>query len=356
MQLTMNRGGATFFGNLEEMDAQALKMNLVVPKTQMIGDGASQVSDVTAVSLPDYIKLDYTQDLRPEQRLAASGGASVFRATLLQPDAIQRNGGEVAVLKEFNEWPVLSDEDNRDRFRQEVAVMWALSFHPNVVKLVGYTESPNTIVTKLYPTDLFRYLHMQDDHNQLQSHLLLHMSSGIMAGLAAVHSIKVAHRDISAPNILLAEPKAGAVFPDPIISDFGISRALENNARFESVNGYSPRYAAPEVINRVQIKSAASSLEEDQAADMYSVGVVLWEVLARRVPWDGYANSDIEDAVRTGQRVTELDIDGTDKTVELVSSIIDSLLDRNPTNRPSATATNRKFARYIRSLVETEDD
>jgi hypothetical protein len=39
--------------------------------------------------------------------------------------------------------------------------MWSLSFHPNIIKLVGYTDAPRTIVTRLYPTDLFRFLHAQ---------------------------------------------------------------------------------------------------------------------------------------------------------------------------------------------------
>ena len=256
MQLTLGRGGTqTFFGNLQEMDQQQLKLNLTIPRTQMIGDGASQVQDVTSVQLPAFLLLDYTTDVRPEMRLSSTGSAgTVFRAILLDEEAIQRNGGEIIAMKEVVEWPTLSDEDNRDRFFQELAMMWALTFHPNIAKLVGYTETPRTVITKLYPTDLFRYLHMQDDKDQLESHLLLHLTSGIVAGVAAIHSLKIAHRDITSPNILLAEPKASGVFPDPIIADFGISRAVEDNARFATVNGYSPRYAPPEVIARVHVK------------------------------------------------------------------------------------------------------
>jgi serine/threonine protein kinase len=245
----------TFFGNLQDMDARQLKMNLTVPRTQMVGDGASQVSDILAVRLPVYLLLDYTTDVRPEARLSANGSAgAVFRATLLQEDAIQRNGGEVVALKEASDWPTMSDEDNEARFQQELAMLFALSFHPNIAKLIGYTQTPRAMITKLYPTDLFRYLHMQDDKEQLESHLLLHLCSGIVAGLAAVHALHIAHRDINSPNVLLAEPKAGAVFPEPVLADFGIARALEDNSRFESVNGYSPRYAAPEVIARIHLK------------------------------------------------------------------------------------------------------
>ena len=257
VQLTLGRTGGvpTFFGNLEEMDAKQLKANLTIPRTQMLGDGASQVSDVSSIQLPAFLLLDYTTDLRPDARLSATGSAGgIFRGNLLEPDAIQRNGGEVVAMKEMVDWPTMSDEDNIARFQQELAMLWALNFHPNIAKLVGYTENPRTVVVKLYPTDLFRYLHLQDDKEQLESHLLLHLCSGIVAGVAAIHSLKIAHRDINSPNILLGEPKPGVVFPDPIIADFGIARCLEDNRRFESVNGYSPRYAAPEVIARIQVK------------------------------------------------------------------------------------------------------
>lgn len=69
--------------------------------------------------------------------------------------------------------------------------MWSLSFHPNVIKLIGYTEDPRTIVTRLYPTDLFRFLHGQEDKSLLESSLMLHLCSGMIAGLSAIHSMTI---------------------------------------------------------------------------------------------------------------------------------------------------------------------
>ena len=96
---------------------------------------------------------------------------------------------------------------------------------------------------------------------------LLHLCSGIAAGLAAIHSLKIAHRDINSPNIFLDKPKPGQLFPEPIVADFNIARALEDNSRFQDVNGYSPRYAAPEVIVRihVQVSLGAPNRMDDYA-------------------------------------------------------------------------------------------
>ena len=50
------------------------------------------------------------------------------------------------------------------------------------------------------------------------------------------------------------------------------------------------------------------------------------------------------------------EIDGQDKIVELVNSVIVSLVQVNTAQRPSAAASNRKFARYIRELIESADE
>src|SRR5690606_36317219 len=110
--------------------------------------------------------------------------------------------------------------------------MWSLAFHPHIIKLLGYTESPRTIVTRLYPTDLFRYLHAQDDKAPLESFLLLHLCSGMVASVAAAHSMGIAHRDIKSPNFLMQEPKPGSPFPDPILCDFGLARLSDDESKF----------------------------------------------------------------------------------------------------------------------------
>ena len=78
---------STFFGNLQDMDAKQLKMNLAIPRTQMIGDGAAQVKDVASVELPQFLLLDYSTDVRPDARLSSSGSAGgIYRGILLDPD------------------------------------------------------------------------------------------------------------------------------------------------------------------------------------------------------------------------------------------------------------------------------
>ena len=60
----------------------------------------------------------------------------------------------------FVEHPSFSAEENKERFLQELSIMWSCTFHDNVVKLVGYTLEPNFyIITKLYEVDLHALVH-----------------------------------------------------------------------------------------------------------------------------------------------------------------------------------------------------
>jgi len=43
-----------------------------------------------------------------------------------------------------------SSEDNSIRFEQEIAIMWGISSHPNIVTLIGYSENPRCIITKVF--------------------------------------------------------------------------------------------------------------------------------------------------------------------------------------------------------------
>ena len=219
----------TFFDS-DTLRRNALRANLNVPVTQFNGENMTLLNTVAEMSLPGYLLMDYSTALRPEARLVAGGAGTIFRATILDQNAIARSGTSECAVKVVEDWPSFTDEQNRDRFHHEVTVMWSLSFNANVIKLFGYCEEPRAIVTKLYPTDLFRYLHAQEDRNPLEPHLMLHLVSGIVNAIAAMHSLGVAHRDIKSPNVLMQEPQNGSVFPDPIICDFGISRTRYGRA------------------------------------------------------------------------------------------------------------------------------
>ena len=50
-----------------------------------------------------------------------------------------------------------SSEDNKIRFEQEIAIMWGISSHPNIITLIGYSDNPRCIITKVFFFLLFFY-------------------------------------------------------------------------------------------------------------------------------------------------------------------------------------------------------
>jgi len=159
----------------------------------------------------------------------------------------------------------------------------------------------------------------------------------LAAGIRAIHSIDVAHRDLKPKNVLLIsrekenQNKGSKPLPDTgiasgdfpyilKITDFGISY-LDPSAKSEDVYGLkvvnrfglSYPYAAPELFENAPLSTAGSkiskpsaslTLQDFQRADIYSFGVIIWEVLHRQPPWGDIASTpkEVETLVLKGER------------------------------------------------------
>ena len=191
----------------------------------------------------------------------------------------------------------------------------ALSSHPNVVKLLGYTENPYCLITPLYQGDLHTLISLRQKHQYTSldaADILYHMVSGVQA----VHAIGVAHRDIKPKNFLLeprpdhqpsSTPGEWSSFPYRVrICDFGVCYVDPNKSktllRLLNIFGVSIRYAPPEVFTTFAFNISAVSLQDFQLADMYSLGISLWELLHRVEPWKGRSAEEIQNVVVKDER------------------------------------------------------
>ena len=173
-----------------------------------------------------------------------------------------------------------ADECFRKRFRTESQAVAMLS-HPNIVSVydVSHNENIEYIVMEL--VDGITLKQYMKEHGALPTDEGLNFSIQIAKALAHAHSKGIIHRDIKPQNVMLL--KDGLIK----VADFGIA-ALQNDIE-ESTNETvgSVHYIAPE-----QARGAAA----DARSDIYSLGIVMYEMMTGRLPYVG--KSDVEVAVK----------------------------------------------------------
>ncbi len=173
-----------------------------------------------------------------------------------------------------------ADECSRKRFRTESQAVAMLS-HPNIVSVydVSHNENIEYIVMEL--VDGITLKQYMKEHGALPTDEVLNFSIQIARALAHAHSKGIIHRDIKPQNVMLL--KDGLIK----VADFGIA-ALQNDIE-ESTNETvgSVHYIAPE-----QARGAAA----DARSDIYSLGIVMYEMMTGRLPYVG--KSDVEVAVK----------------------------------------------------------
>jgi len=201
-------------------------------------------------------------------RLGEGGMGEVWRAEQLAL------GREVAV-KRVRE--ALDGDEARARFEREAALVARVQ-HRNVVDILDYGDADGA------PFLVMPLLSGETLHARLARGLpplgdVLSWARGVLGGLAAIHEAGIVHRDLKPANVFLAEDGDGVI---PKLLDFGISRAAKRTgphltAPHTSVG--TPCYMAPE-----QFESAR---DVDARADVWAAGVILYEALAGRRPFEG---------------------------------------------------------------------
>ncbi len=196
--------------------------------------------------------------------LGQGGMATIFRATDAQL------GREVAVK-------VLHPEYGRDpdfvaRFRQEAQAAGSLS-HPNIVSVFDFgsdDDGPYIVMELVDGEDVATLLAR---NGPLPPRQAARLSAEVAHALAAAHSRGIVHRDVKPGNILVSSD--GRVK----VTDFGIARAwADARLTLPGVTLGSVHYFSPE---------QALGEQATEKSDIYSLGIVLYELLTGRRPWEG---------------------------------------------------------------------
>lgn len=208
---------------------------------------------------------------RLEDRLGSGGMAVVYRARDME---LERDVA-IKVLRERYS----SDADFRERFRQEARAAANMT-HPNIVTVhdFGFDKGRLFIVMEHVPGDHLKNLLTRYGKFGVDETVSLMVQA--CAGVGYAHRAGLIHCDIKPHNILITPDRRLKV------TDFGIARALATihpEEKADVVWG-SPQYFAPE---------QASGLAPSPASDVYSLGVVMFEMLTGQLPFSAASADEL---------------------------------------------------------------
>ncbi|XP_014669399.1 PREDICTED: mitogen-activated protein kinase kinase kinase 12-like [Priapulus caudatus] len=150
--------------------------------------------------------------------------------------------------------------------------------HPNIISFIGVcTQEPCYCVIMEYCPYGQLYEVLRDGRVEVSPPLLCEWAKQIAAGMTYLHSHKIIHRDLKSPNVLIAESDVVK------ISDFGVSRHLSEQSTVMSFAG-TVAWMAPEIIRNEPCS---------EKVDIWSFGVVLWELLTCETPYKDVDSSAI---------------------------------------------------------------
>ncbi len=188
-----------------------------------------------------------------------------------------------------------ADPDNHVRFEREARVVASLR-HPNIIQVFDYElvdGQPCLIMELVSGASLGNYLKaLQKREEKLPHNIIAHILTALASAIDYAHKQQIIHRDIKPANVLLRSA-SGLIDLDkplpadvePILTDFGLVRLLDSSIQTSTgtVSG-TPAYMSPEQARGDKV---------DSKTDIYSLGVMLYEMLAGVVPFDAESSFGI---------------------------------------------------------------
>ncbi len=199
-----------------------------------------------------------------------------------------RLGRKVAIKLLPND--LTKNEDRLHRFEQEARAASALN-HPNIITIheIGEAEGIHFIATEFIEGQTLR---RQMAGGRLKLGATLEVATQVASALSAAHAAGIVHRDIKPENVMLRRDGYVKVL------DFGLAKLTERRARAtdtDAPTSASVKTDPGTVMGTVTYISPeqARGMEVDARTDIFSLGVVLYEMISGRLPFEGETTTDV---------------------------------------------------------------
>jgi tRNA A-37 threonylcarbamoyl transferase component Bud32 len=267
-----------------------------------------------------------------EEVVGHGGMSTVYKA---HDSLLERNVALKVLHQQYNE-----DEDFVERFKREARSVAQLQ-HPNIVTVIdrGEEDGRQYIVFEFIDGENLKELVVRKGRLDLRD--ALEIAHEIARGLAFAHDHGLVHRDVKPQNVLLNGDGRAKV------TDFGIARSLDVDhgvTQTGTILGTS-NYIAPE---------QASGQPVDAHTDVYSLGIVLYEMLTGELPFPG--ESFVAIAMKHIQEPSPNVLDVRGDIPLRVAEMIDRALEKDPEQRfPTMDAFAAEIEASLAELDRGED-
>ncbi|PKY39301.1 kinase-like protein [Rhizophagus irregularis] len=274
----------------------------------------------------EYIRYFEYDEFSPINEIGRGSFGKVIKANLANTGLVAL---KIIISKNSDEHDEVNDE-----FIKELKLLREVDYHPKINRCLGITkDSENYILVLEYANEGNLRKFLKKNFTSLKWNDKIQMALDITNGLKFLHSKGIIHRDLHSKNILVNDRKL-------LIADLGLSKKLAEATTHSKSNKYGMReYIEPQCFKNIRYK-------KDKKSDIYSLGVLLWEISSGRPPFSDCPRDLIKDHIKDGNR--EEPIEGTPTEYR---KLYQECWDGKPESRPDIEKVHEILSQL---LINTE--
>jgi TolB-like protein/Tfp pilus assembly protein PilF/tRNA A-37 threonylcarbamoyl transferase component Bud32 len=319
------------------------------PKCQAENTPDSRFCKKCATPLPSFLEvgISQTETLETSREELTTGSTFAGRYQIIEElgqggmgrvyKALDREV-KVRVALKLVKPEIAADKTTIERFRNELKVAREIS-HKNICRMYDLGREAETyFITMEYVSgeDLRSFIRRA---RRLDIETAISIAKQVCEGLSEAHRLGVVHRDLKPGNIMIDQEGNAKIM------DFGIARSLKGRG----ITGAGVMIGTPEYMSPEQVEGK----EADERSDLYALGVILYEMVAGRVPFEG--DTPLSVAVK---HKSEIPKDPRELNAQLpqdLSHLILRCLEKDKEKRfPSAAAVYSELEKIERGVTTAE--